>query len=83
MTLDPISSREAKMRTSQDMGDLYRIIDELAGSTQAKEALVTMLYNVVTELQEDGLAVTNDNLEERIHNYVKDFKEVSDKTNAA
>lgn len=70
------------MDTATLLADLYKIMDKLLGPIEAKKAVTTAVSLAISDLQEESLPITPENLRIRIESYVQDFVDVS-KGNAA
>jgi hypothetical protein len=71
------------MNTSQALGILYKIMNERFGEVEAKESVSTAIYNVISDLQEQGLEVTSEGIERRLIEYVNDYVQASQKNQVA
>ena len=71
------------MESSKSLVTLYRIIKNEIGTLEAKRALTSAIYNVVSEIQEEGKEVTEYELETRLESYVNDFVQTSKKSDVA
>lgn len=61
------------MKSNEAMETLYNLINDLSGPIQAKNAVSDALFNIISELHEEGLPVTGEALEERLTNYANDY----------
>ena len=55
----------------------YNLILRLKGPAEAKRVLSDVVYILVTNIQEEGMVVTNEELEKRFEIYTKEFIEAS------
>jgi len=68
---------------TENIAALYEIFNQLEGPLQAKEAVTTMIFLVMTEIQDEGKLPSSFLIERKIQNYVQDFIEVSEKSKSA
>lgn len=71
------------MKAATSLTSLYNIILKIAGPVEAKNAVSTATYLVLAQLQEDGLEITQENIDLKLELYVEDFIQVASKTNVA
>jgi hypothetical protein len=71
------------MNTFKLMEILYREMERIEGSQEAKKALSDIFSIVLHEIQYDGIEFTSEELEKRLRPYLNDFIEVAKKTNVA
>lgn len=71
------------MKTAESLAALYAIINKLMGPVEAKRSLTVAMSLVISDLQEEGLSITPELIEERLYIYVNDFVEVDRKNNVA
>lgn len=71
------------MNTIKSMADLINIISKVATPVEAKELITNIIFNAISEIQEEGLFVTEKELQKRINSSLNDFLEVAKKTNVA
>lgn len=65
------------MNSAQSIATLYKIIEEMHGSIEAKNAASDMIFNVLSDLHEKGLPVTEDNITTHFAQYTGDYVEAS------
>jgi hypothetical protein len=66
------------MKASDSLIILYEVIYELKGPIHAKEFLSTAVYNVVSEILEEGLTLTAEEIDRRLAKEAHDYKSMSD-----
>lgn len=71
------------MKAATSLTSLYNIILKIAGPVEAKNAVSTATYLVLAELQEDGIEISQENIDLKLELYVEDFIQVASKTNVA
>ena len=71
------------MKTAESLAALYTIINKLMGPVEAKKSLTAAMSLVISDLQEEGLSITPELIDERLKIYVNDFIEVDRKNGAA
>ena len=71
------------MKTIKSMAELFNIFSKLTNPIEAKELITTIVFNAISEIQEDGLAMTEKELEKRINDKLNDYLEVAKNTNVA
>jgi hypothetical protein len=69
------------MKTIQSMADLHNQFSKIAGPVEAKELLVSIVYNSIAEIQEEGIPFTAEELDKRINIGLNDFLDVIKKKN--
>ena len=65
------------MDSAKSLSVLYDIINKMLGPIGAKKAVSTAVSLVISDLQDEGIAITPEILEKRIYDYVQDFVEAS------
>lgn len=75
------TSRDMKM--AKAMTDLYSLFDKLQGPVEARELVVAIVSTTFSEMQEEGIKITPEELEKRIIASANDFLEVAKNTNVA
>ncbi len=71
------------MSPAKSIEELYNIINRVSGPKQARLAAVTALSNILRDLQEQNLPITEENINQKLDEYCKDFVEVSKKNQVA
>lgn len=69
------------MKASESLIALYNVINKMSGPIEAKKLLSTAVYNVVCDLQDEGLEVSQQNLDERLAKVANDFITVTKNKN--
>jgi hypothetical protein len=72
-----IGSKRISMDSAKSLSTLYDIINKMLGPVGAKKAVSTAVSLVISDLQDEGIAITPEILEKRIYDYVQDFVEAS------
>jgi hypothetical protein len=54
------------MKTSTAITQMYKIFAEVEGPVMGRETLISILYIVLTDLENEGLEVTDELLDERL-----------------
>lgn len=75
------TSRDMEM--AKAVTDLYSLFEKLQGPVEAKELVVAIISVTFSEMQEEGIQITPEELEKRIIASANDFLEVAKKTNVA
>jgi hypothetical protein len=65
------------MNTYESLETLYTTLEKIFGPDKAKTSTSKILFIVIDEIQQEGLPLTDSNLEERISKFINDFEEVS------
>jgi hypothetical protein len=71
------------MKMAKAMTDLYSLFEKLQGPIEAKKLIVAIVNSNFSEMQEEGIQMTPEELEKRIIASANDFLEVAKKTNVA
>lgn len=71
------------MKMAKAMTDLYSLFEKLQGPNEAKKLIVAIVNSNFSEMQEEGIQMTPEELEKRIIASANDFLEVAKKTNVA
>ena len=71
------------MKTAESLSALYEIIKNLNGPEGARKSLTTALSLVLREIEDEGLEVTPELIEQKLAVYVQDFVEVAKKNQVA
>lgn len=66
------------MKASESLIILYEVIHELKGPIHAKRFVTTAVSNVVSEILEEGLPLTAEEIDRRLAKEAQDFKTMSD-----
>ena len=66
------------MKSSESIEKLYKIFEDIKGSTEAKNTITSLIYNIIDDLQSSKIPVTAEAIEEGLFKYVKDFSGVQD-----
>jgi hypothetical protein len=80
LPLIPISHN---MSTLELMEILYREIERIENSREARQTLSNIFRIVLHEIEDDGVKFTSEELEKRLNPYLNDLIEVAKKTNVA
>ncbi len=72
-----IGYKRTSMDSAKSLSVLYDIINKMLGPIGAKKAVSTAVSLVISDLQDEGIAITPEVLEKRIYDYVQDFIEAS------
>ena len=72
-----IGYKSMSMDSAKSLSVLYGIINKMLGLIGAKKAVSTAVSLVISDLQDEGIAITPEVLEKRIYDYVQDFVEAS------
>ncbi len=72
-----IGYKRMSMDSAKSLSVLYGIINKMLGPIGAKKAVSTAVSLVISDLQDEGIAITPEVLEKRIYDYVQDFVEAS------
>jgi hypothetical protein len=72
-----IGYKRMSMDSAKSLSVLYDIINKMLGPIGAKKAVSTAVSLVISDLQDEGIAITPEILEKRIYDYVQDFVEAS------
>ena len=62
------------MNSVKAIETLYSIIQKKFGDAEARSAVMSILENILYDLQEEGFPVSEKNLSERLGKYVEDFQ---------
>jgi hypothetical protein len=63
------------MKTSTALSQMYKIFTEAEGPVMGRETLISILHIVLSDLESEGLEVTDELLDERLtHEALKIFK---------
>ena len=65
------------MDTATSLATLYKIIEKLLGPIEAKKSVTAAVSLAISDLQEEFLPITPENLQIRIESYVEDFIDAS------
>lgn len=65
------------MKSSKSLESLYNTINQLCGPIEAKKFLSTTMYNVISDLQENGQPVTEEAIEKKLAETATDFLKAS------
>ena len=71
------------MELAKAMTDLYSLFEKLQGPTEARKLIVAIVNCNFSEMQDEGIQMTPEELEKRIIGSANDFLEVAKKTNVA
>lgn len=71
------------MKMKEAMESLYNVIYELSGPIEAKNMVSNAIFNIITDLQDEGLAITGDAIEARLVECAKNFIYASKKPEVA
>lgn len=61
------------MSTSKNLQELYQLINSNSGPIEAKNYLSTAIYNIISEIQEEGLEVTEELIQKKLEKEISDF----------
>lgn len=65
------------MNSVKSIEILYSIIQKKYGDDQARSAVMSIIGNILYDLKEEGLQVSEQNLSKQLDKYVDDFLEAS------
>lgn len=65
------------MKAAKALVTLYDVINQKMGPIEAKESVTTAIYNVISELQERGLPITEKSIELMLSEKANDYLEAS------
>lgn len=65
------------MKSSESIAILYNIINEKMGSIEAKNFISDVLYNALSQLEDEGQAITEKSIEIKLQVKANDFLEAS------
>ncbi len=65
------------MNSVKAIETLYSIIQKKYGDKEARSAVVSMIGNILHDLNEEGFPISEENLSERLGKYVDDFLQAS------
>lgn len=68
-----LDSKEGIMNNHSSIEFLYQKIKSKHGKTTAKKAVTAILSNILDDLEEEGLEVSESNISSRLSEVVKDF----------
>jgi hypothetical protein len=71
------------MSTFELMEIMYREIERIENSREARKVLSNIFNIVLREIEDEGVQFTADELEKRLQPYLNDFIEAAKKTNVA
>lgn len=71
------------MTTAKSLADLFQIFSKEEGPIKAKNDVTGAVFIVLSEIINEGLEVTPEEIEKRLIIYANDFIEVSKKTKVA
>ncbi len=57
--------------------DLYKILEKIFGPIKAKSSISKIIFIVIHDLIEEGLPITDSNIQERLLIFINDFEEAS------
>lgn len=67
------------MDAKEAMESLYKVIHKLSGPIEAKNAVSGAIFNIITDLHDEGLPVTGEAIEVRLAKYAEEFVYVAQK----
>jgi hypothetical protein len=65
------------MNATKSIVTLYKLIGKMANPIEAKNAVTDALFIILSNLEEEGLSISEELIDERFSNYVDDFTQVS------
>lgn len=65
------------MNSAKSIESVYEIINKLMGPIEAKNSVCDIVFNAISELQENGLPVTADAIEKLLSEKASDYLEAS------
>lgn len=65
------------MSSNTAIEKLYSTLEPIVGSSEAKEAISTIVYIVLSEIQDEGFKISEILLEEKLNKHVEDYIEAS------
>ncbi len=57
--------------------ELYKILEKIFGPIKAKSSISKIIFIVIDDLIEEGLPITDSNIQERLLIFINDFEEAS------
>lgn len=66
------------MKTSESLAVLYKAIEEMEGSSEARKFVSTVVAVVIGNIQDEKLPVTAEEIERRLAQEARDFKSMVD-----
>lgn len=61
------------MSTSKSLQELYQLIKSNSGPIEAKNYLSTTIYNIISEIHEEGLEVSEELIQKKLEKEISDF----------
>lgn len=61
------------MKTKEALESIYNVINELLGPIEAKNTVSDAIFNIITDLHDEGLPITGEAIKARLVEYAKDF----------
>ena len=71
------------MNTTKNMAELYNLFSKITGNSEARKLISGIVYNAIADIQDEGIEVTDKELERRINIQINDYLIVLKKTNVA
>jgi hypothetical protein len=65
------------MSTSKHIEILYRIINQHMGPVEAKNFVSEILFNAISELQEEQKSISEEEIEKKLSKKVQDYQKAS------
>lgn len=65
------------MKTSKYIEQLYKIIEKSSSPAEARHFVSASMFNLLCELEEDGLEISEEAIEKKLKELVTDFKNAS------
>lgn len=71
------------MNSIKSITELYKVHKKIEGPAEAKRLIEVIISNSISDIVDEGLELTSEELDKRILDLAKDFLEVAKKTNVA
>jgi hypothetical protein len=65
------------MEAAKSIVSLFKIVEEISGSTEAKNTVSDTLFIVIDNLLSEGLPITEENINSKLQKYAEEFAEAS------
>lgn len=65
------------MKSARSLEKLYHLIKNSSDPIEAKNFLSTTIYNIISEIHEEGLEVTEETIEMKLQKEIEDLSFVS------
>lgn len=71
------------MSTTKNMAELYNLFSKISGNSDARKLISDIVYNAIADIQDEGIEITDKELEKRINVQINEYLIVLKKTNVA